>query len=161
MLDDLGLADFQQPRRLLGLRAGARAARVADGDRAVVVIGHGPEHVHEFLLVLGLHVDDVRDVPEVADVEKAVVGRAVVAAQSGAVHAEGDIEVLQRHVVDDHVIGALHESRIDGQERLEPLHGEAAGEKRGVFLGDADVEILVGMFRGKMDSGRCRWASRR
>ena len=109
VLDDFGLADFEQTRLLLGLRAGAGAARVADGDGAVVVVGHGPEHVDEFVLILGLHVDDVRDVAQVADVEEAVVGGAVVAAEAAAVHAERDVEILQRDVMDDHVIGALHE----------------------------------------------------
>ena len=45
--------------------------------------------------------------------------RAVVAAESGAIHAERDVEILQRHVVNDHVVGALHEGRVNRQERLE------------------------------------------
>ena len=102
-----------------------------------------PEHVDELVLVLGLHVDEVRDVAEVADVEEAVVGGAVVAAEAAAVHAEADREVLQRDVMNDHVVGALHEGGVDREERLQPLGGEAAGEERGVFLGDADVEVAV------------------
>jgi len=53
--------------------------------------------------------------------------------------------------VDDHVVGALHEGGIDGKERLETLHREAAGEERGVFLRYAHVEELRGMPAGKMD----------
>ena len=64
---------------------------------------------HEFVLVLRLHVDDSGDAAEVADVEEAVVRRAVVAAQAAAIHAERDVEILQRDVVDDHVVRALHE----------------------------------------------------
>ena len=85
------------------------------------------------------------------------MGGAIVAAQSGAVHAEGDVEVLERDVVDDHVVGALHERRVDGQERTEPLDGQSAGEEGGVFLGDPDVVVFIGMFVGEMDqpgSGR-------
>ena len=67
-----------------------------------------------------------------------------------AIHAERDVEILQRDVVNDHVVGALHEGRVDRQERLEALRREAAGEERGVFLGDADVEKLLGMRLGEM-----------
>ena len=60
VLDHLGLADFDE--RGLGLDgdAGAVAARVADGDRAVVM-ERGQEHVGEFVLVVGVEVDDVRE----------------------------------------------------------------------------------------------------
>ena len=74
-----------------------------------------------------------------------MVRRAVVAAQAAAVHAKRDVQVLQRHVVDDHVVGALHEGGVDREERLQALRGQAAGEERGVFLGDADIEVAVGM----------------
>ena len=135
------------------LRAGAGAARVADGDRAGVVVGHRPEHVDELVFILRLHVDDVRDVAQIADVEEAVVRWAVVAAQAGAIHAERDVQILQRDVVDDHVVGALHEGRVDRQERLQPLGREAAGEERGVLLGDADVEVACrDVAPGKMPS---------
>ena len=48
--------------------------------------------------------------------------------------------------MNDHVIGALHESGIDGEERPDSLGGEAAGEERGVFLRDADIEITIRQF---------------
>ena len=91
--------------------------------------------------------DEVGHVAQVADVEQAVVRRAVVAAEAAAIHAERDGQILHRHVVNDHVVGALHERGINRQERLQPLGGEAAGEERGVLLGDADIEVAVGMFR--------------
>ena len=143
MADDLRLADFQQLRLSLGLRARARAARITDGDGALVVVGHRPEHVGEFFLVLGLHERDVRHVAQVADVEEAVMRRAVVAAQTGAVHAEADVQVLQRDVMDDHVIRALHERRVDRQKRLQSLHGQSACEQGRVFLGNTHVVELV------------------
>ena len=39
---DLGLADFKQLRGRLRNGTHAGAARVADGDRPLVVVGHGP-----------------------------------------------------------------------------------------------------------------------
>ena len=143
--DHFGLADFQQLRLGFGPGSNPRPAGIADGDGTLVVVRHRPEHVGEFLLVLGLHEDQVRDVAQVADVEQAVVRRAVVAAETGAVHAQAHVEVLERHVVNDHVVGALHERRVDRQKRLHPLDGQTAGEKRGVFLGDADIVVFLWM----------------
>ena len=109
-------------------------------------MGHRPEHVHKLVFILGLHVDDVWHVAQVADIEEAVVRRAVVAAEAGAIHAERDVQVLQRDVVDDHVVSALHEGRVNRQERLQSLRGEPAGEERRMFLRDPDIEVAVRIF---------------
>ena len=53
---------------------------------------------------------------EIADVEEAVVGRAVVAGKAAAIHAEHDVEILQADVVDDLVEGALQEGGVNGAE---------------------------------------------
>ena len=97
--------------------------------------------------LLGVEVDHVRDAAQVADVEEAVVGRAVVAGEAAAVHAEHDVEILQADVVDDLVERALQEGRIDRAERLVALRRHAGGEEHGVLLGDADVEIFVRVLR--------------
>jgi hypothetical protein len=60
VFDDFRLADFEELRVRFRLYAGADAARVADGDRAARVIGHRPQHVHELVLILRLHVHDIR-----------------------------------------------------------------------------------------------------
>ena len=49
--------------------------------------------------------DDVRQAAQVGDVEGAVVGRAVVADEAGAVHREHHVQVLEADVVDDLVVG--------------------------------------------------------
>src|SRR4051812_20499666 len=51
MLHDLRLADFKKFRRGFWHRSRSRAAGVADGDRAGIVIGHRPEHVDEFIFI--------------------------------------------------------------------------------------------------------------
>ena len=100
---------------LLDRRARPDAARIADRDRALVQ-HRRVQHVGQFVLVLGIHVHDVGDAAQVADVEQAVVRRAVVAAQAAAVHAEDDRQILQADVVHNRVEGALQESGIDGAE---------------------------------------------
>ena len=82
---------------------------------------------------------------EVADVEQTVVSRAIVAAEPGAIHTKRDVEVLQRDIVNDHVVGALHKGRVNREERLQSLGRETAGEERRVFFRDSDVEVTGGM----------------
>ncbi len=68
------------------------------------------------------------------------MGGAVRSDQPGTVEREADRELLDHDVMDDLVIGALQEGRIDGAERLVAFAGEAGGEGHGVLLGDADIE---------------------
>jgi len=58
------------------LGAGASAARVAD-ETGAGELEAGVEHVHEFVLILGLHEGDAGDAAEVGDIEEAVVRGAV------------------------------------------------------------------------------------
>lgn len=149
-LEDFCLADGEESGLVLDLRAGTIPARVANGNGAVFVVGHGPEHVDEFVFIFWLHVDEAGDVAEVSDIEEAVVSRAVIAGESSTVHAKADGKVLEGHVMNDHVIGALHEGGVDGEEGAQAFGGVTTGEKGGVFLGDADVEIAFGdlVFKG-------------
>ena len=140
----LALADLDLLRRVGHRRALGGAAGIAEGDRAVVVVEGGAEHVHQHRLVARGHHDDVGEGAEVGDVEGAVVGGAVVADEAGAVHGEDDVQLLQADVVDDLVEGALEEGRVDRADRLRALDREARGEQDRVLLGDADVVVLLG-----------------
>ena len=104
----------------------------------------GVEHVDEHRLVARRHQRDVRQAAQVGDVEDAVVRRAVVADQAGAVHREDDGQLLQADVVDDLVVGALQEGRVDRGDRARALERQAGGEQQRLLLGDADVEVAVG-----------------
>ena len=86
------------------------------------------------------------NVPKIADVEESVVSWTVVTREAAAVHAKSHRKVLQSHVVKDHVIGSLHKGRVDREKRTEALGGVATGEERGMFLGDADIEVAFGNF---------------
>src|SRR5204863_9474035 len=69
VLYHFSFADLEQLRGRLRHGAGARAARITNRNRPAVVVRDGPEHVDELVFILRLHVDEVRDVTEVADVE--------------------------------------------------------------------------------------------
>jgi hypothetical protein len=73
-----------------------------------------------------------------------VVGGPIVPDEAGAVHREHHVELLQADVVDDLVIGALQERRVDRRDGLAALQGQAGGEQDRLLLCDADVEVAVG-----------------
>ena len=92
------------------------------------MIGHGPEHIDELILILGLHMNEARNGTQVSDVKQSVVGRAVIPGKATSVHAHSYRQVLQSDIVDDHVDGALHEGRVNGEEWPQSLGGMATGE---------------------------------
>ena len=98
----------------------------------------------ELDLVGGRHHHEIGQGAQISEVEAAGMGGAVRADQPGPVEAEADRQILDRDVVDDLVVGALKEGRIDRAERPIALGGEAGGEGHRMLLGDADVEAAVG-----------------
>ena len=82
------------------------------------------------------------------------MGRAVVADQARPVHREDDVELLQADVVDQLVVGALEEGRVDRADRLRSLDREAGGEQDRVLLGDPDVVVALGDLVGELLQAR-------
>jgi len=157
--DDFGLADFEKDRLVLRRDAGAVAARIADGNGSTFVIRHGPEHVHELIFIPWLHVDETWNATEVGDVEEAVMSGAVVTAETATVHAHAHREVLDGHVMQDHVESTLHEGGVDREEGLQATRGQATGKKGGVLLGDPYVEIALRNFFFKYAQASAAWHS--
>ena len=78
-LEDLCLTDGEEFGFLLDGGTWSVSPRVADGDRAVLVVCHGPKHVDEFIFILWLHVDEAGHMAKIPNVKKTVVGRAIIA----------------------------------------------------------------------------------
>src|SRR5262249_48080801 len=121
------------------------AARVAEGRWPVIDGDGGRNHMDELGLIGGGHDDETRQAAEIGYVEGAGLRGAVGSYQAGAVYGETDGQGLDSHVVNDLVVGALQEGRVDGAERLEALDRQAGGEGHGMLFGDADVEGTVGI----------------
>ena len=77
--------------------------------------------------------------------------RAVAAYESGAIDGESDRQVLQRDVVDQLVVRALQERRVDGDDGAQALARHARGQRDGVLFGDGDVEVAIGKALGIFD----------
>ena len=56
---------------------------------------------------------------------------------------EDHVQLLEADVVDDLVVGALEEGRVDRRHRLHALERQAGREQDGVLLGDAHVVVAV------------------
>ena len=99
----------------------------------------GLDHVLQLVFILRRHHHHVRHVPQIGVIERAVVRRPVLCHQPTPIDAEGDRQVLRRHVVDDLVEGALQEGRIDGHHGAHALRRQPAGEGDRMLLRDAHV----------------------
>ena len=81
--------------------------RVAERTRPVVDRDRGPDHVDQLALVRRRHQHHAGQTPEIGDVVRPGMGLPVRPHEARPVHGEPHREVLDRHVVDDLVIGAL------------------------------------------------------
>src|ERR1700733_1589783 len=106
-------------------------------------------HVRQLILILGNHVDDVGNATQIADIEEAVMGWAIIARKSTTIHAEDDGQVLQTNIMHDGVEGSLQESGVDGTDGTEAHGGKASGKDDTMFLGDTYIEISTRMMRAE------------
>ena len=112
-------------------------------------------------LVAGTHQDHAGQGPHESDVKRSGMGRAVRADQARPVHGKPHRKALDRHVMDDLIIAALQEGRIDRGERLHAIGGEARGKGHGVLLGNADIKHPGRVRPGKEVEARAGIHSRR
>ncbi len=82
--------------------------------------------------------------PRKATSKAPACGRPVGADQSCAVDREADRQLLEGHVVDDLIVSALKEGRVDRAKRLQSFNRKARRKCDGVLLGDPDVEGPLG-----------------
>ena len=129
-------------RRLDRRQAEPGVARVVQRER--VVLGErGPQQRAQLLLVLRASDDEVRQLALGGEREHALVARAVLADEPGAVDRDEHRLVVLADVVDGLVERALEERRVERDDRPHPAHREAGRERHRVLLGDADVEEAV------------------
>ena len=141
--EHLTAADFQLFPALFGQgHAFAFTPGNPQGTGAVVVDG-GDEHALQLGLILGCHHGEVGHGAQVTDVVLALVGGAIGTHNSGPIEHEGDGQLLDAHVVDQLVVGALQEGAVDRHHGAQALTGHARRHGHGVLFGDTDIEILL------------------
>ena len=80
--------------------------------------------------------------------------RAVSPTKAGAIHREHDRQVLDRDVVDDLVVGALQERRVDRADRLHAARRQPRHRTDRMRLGDPDVEVAMRETLGELREAR-------
>ena len=55
------------------------------------VVPHRPKLADKLVSIFRRHVHNVGNVPQISDIEETVVSRAIIATQSRAIHAQGDV----------------------------------------------------------------------
>ena len=96
--------------------------------------------MHKLGFVGRRHHRHARQNSEEGNVERARVCRAVGAHKTGPVDGEAHRQFLDCHVVDDLIVAALEERRINRAERLVTFGSETGREGDPMLLGDSDVE---------------------
>ena len=96
--------------------------------------------MRQLALIGRRHQHEPRQATQVRDVERAGMGLAVGSHQARPVQRESNRETLNRNVVNDLVVGALQECRIDRRERLHSVRRQPRRKGHGVLLGNPDVE---------------------
>ena len=71
------------------------------------------------------------------------MGRSVRPHKPGAVNRKAHGQPLQRDIVDDLIIAALQEGRIDRAERPQPPRRHPGAEGHPMLLGNADIEAPI------------------
>ena len=78
-----------------------------------------------------------------------MVGLAVLPHQPGPVHRQHHMELLKRHVVEQHIVAALEEGGVHCKDRAHPLLGHARCHGHRMALGNAHVKKARRKLTGK------------
>ena len=98
----------------------AVATGIANRRGTVVYGGRRRHHMHQLRLIGRGHDHQAGQAAEIGDVEGSGMGRSIGADQPGAVKRKANRQTLDGNVMDDLVIGALQECRINGDKGFEP-----------------------------------------
>ena len=116
------------------------APGIANGHRTRDLKEGLPEHVPQLLEAGGTKNGKARDLREEQRVKAAVMGLAVGAHQSGSVHPQHHMELLEGDVVDQFIIAPLQEGGVDGKHRQHPALGKACRHGHTVSFRDSYVK---------------------
>ncbi len=82
------------------------------------------------------------------------MGGTVGADQAAAVEREHHRQVLDLHVVDQLVVAALQERRVDRHHRFVAFAGHAGGEGHRMLFGNSHIKVALGILLCELDHAR-------
>lgn len=77
------------------------------------------------------------------------MGGAILTHQTGPVHRQQHVQLLDGDIMYQLIVGALQEGGVDRQYRFHPLTGQPGGQSSGVLLGDRHIKIALRVALGK------------
>ena len=123
------------------------APGIADCHRSAAAVQCRAQHAPQLRETGGAQHRHVGDLGQIVDAP--VVRLAVGPHQTGAVHGKDHVELVQRHVLCQHVVAPLQKAVVHREYRQHALLGHARRHGHCVPLGDADIEKPAGMGSGK------------
>ncbi|MNN39248.1 hypothetical protein D3C81_1532780 [compost metagenome] len=88
------------------------------------------------------------------DIKYTLMRFAIGTNKSGTVYSEHDIGIMTANIMNDLIIGPLHEGRVYCKYRLHPLHCERCAHRCCMLLGNADINHAVRKFISKFNKAR-------
>ena len=131
-------------KRTLPIDLYTTTTRIADGKGTLVGQLGRVHQTAQFMLVHGRGYGQVRNGAKVSQVEGSMVRRAILAYQTGAIETKHHGQLQYGHIVNNVVVGALHERGVDVTEGLQSFFGQSGREGDGMAFGYTYVESTVG-----------------
>ena len=116
---------------------------IADGHGAFELKKGPPQHAPQLREAGGTEDGIARQGREKQGIKAAVVGLPVGSHQARPVHAQDHMELLQGHVVDQHVIASLQKGGVHGKDRQQTPGRHARRHGDTMSLGNAHVKEAV------------------
>ena len=110
----------------------------------------GIQHLTTLVFVAWRHDHHIRDAAQEGEIKRALVRLAVSPHNARAIDSKQHRQLLNGNVMDNLIVGALQEGRVDRYHRLVAANRQARSKGYRVLLGDSHVEILVRVFFGKL-----------
>src|SRR5579872_4626140 len=102
------------------------------------------QHGDHIRLVARSHTNHVGEQSHVGDIEDTVMRWAIRTRQSGPIHREYNVKVLEADLLEDLVEAPLQEGAVDIHHGPHPRLGHAGGKSNRVALANTDIEESVG-----------------
>ena len=111
----------------------------------------GIQHLAALVFIAWRHNNHVRDAAQIGEIERPLVRLPVGANDACTVDRKQDRQLLNRHVVNHLIVGALQESGVDRYDRFVAANRQPGGEGDRMLLGDRHVKVLIRILFRKLD----------
>ena len=101
----------------------------------------GGQHLSAFGFIASRHDYHVGNAGQVRQIKRAIVRSTVGTDQATSVNCKCHIQILQGDIVDELIVSALQEGRINRDDWLESFTSKPGRVGQGVLFGNADIEI--------------------